>query len=457
METTIQNVWSKSKVLIKGLIIAFLVLLLIIPTFFIQGLIAEREQRQKEAIAEVSSKWAGGQVVTGPLLVLPYWQTDSDTATKKIRSKHFAYFLPDALVVNASIIPKEKHRGIYKVMLYNSMLNLSGRFNEIDVSKMNILPEDIIWNEAFVKLNVSDVKGLNEELNLNWNNQLFSLSPQSFEDRSGSKGLTANIPVSGVADLKNISFSIKLDLNGSEELLVTPVGRSTSVSFQSKWPHPSFIGDILPQTSQVKDTGFTATWKSMAYKRAYPQQWKDDAYILGSRSRGFETVSSRTYDVVNNSSQINDASFGASLFVPVNGYQKTMRSVKYAVLCILLTFAAFFLIETSNKRSVHPFQYGLIGLALVLFYVLLLSLSEYIGFNASYIIASVATIGLISWFVKGILFSGRLSGILSIVLVLMYTYVFTILQLQDYSLLFGSIGLFITLAVIMYFSRKIQW
>jgi inner membrane protein len=321
---------------------------------------------------------------------------------------------------------------------------------------MNILPEEVIWNEAFIKLNVSDVKGLNEELSLNWNNQLFSLSPQSFEDRSGLKGLTANIPVSSLNGLKNISFSIKLDLNGSEELLVTPVGRSTSVSFQSKWPHPSFIGDILPQTSQIKDSGFTATWKSMAYKRAYPQQWKDDAYILGSKSRSFETVT-RDYDVINNSSQINDASFGASLFVPINGYQKTMRSVKYAVLCILLTFAAFFLIETSNKRSVHPFQYGLVGLALVLFYVLLLSLSEYIGFNASYIIASVATIGLIGWFVKGILFSGRLSGMLSLVLVLMHTYVFTILQLQDYSLLFGSIGLFITLAVIMYFSRKIQW
>jgi inner membrane protein len=456
METTIQNVWSKSKVLIKGLIIAFLVLLLIIPAFFIQGLIAEREQRQKEAIAEVSSKWAGRQVVTGPLLILPYWQTDSDTATKKIQSKHFAYFLPEALTVNARIFPREKHRGIYKVMLYNSIINLSGQFKDIDISKMNILPEEVIWNEAFIKLNVSDVKGLNEELSLNWNNQLFSLSPQSFEDRSGLKGLTANIPVSSLNGLKNISFSIKLDLNGSEELLVTPVGRSTSVSFQSKWPHPSFIGDILPQTSQIKDSGFTATWKSMAYKRAYPQQWKDDAYILGSKSRSFETVT-RDYDVINNSSQINDASFGASLFVPINGYQKTMRSVKYAVLCILLTFAAFFLIETSNKRSVHPFQYGLVGLALVLFYVLLLSLSEYIGFNASYIIASVATIGLIGWFVKGILFSGRLSGMLSLVLVLMHTYVFTILQLQDYSLLFGSIGLFITLAVIMYFSRKIQW
>jgi len=457
METTIQTVWSKSKVLVKGLIIAFLVLLLIIPTLYVQNLIEEREQRQKEAVTEVSNKWAGRQTVTGPMIVLPYWQTDGDTATKKIRSKHFAFSLPDELSVNAAIFPKEKSRGIYKVMLYNSRVNLSGSFKDIDLQKLNILPEDVIWNESFVKFNVSDVKGLNDELILQWKNQPLHLSPQSFEDRSGSNGLTAALSLNGIDDLKNSIFSCQLDLNGSEQLLFTPLGKSTSVNMQSKWPHPSFTGDILPQNSQVRDSGFTANWKSMAHKRSFPQQWKDDAYALGKPIWNAGMIERRTTAVVDNSNYITNAAFGADLFVPVNGYQKTMRSVKYSVLCILLTFSAFFLIETTNKRSVHPFQYGLIGLALVLFYILLLSFSEYIGFTASYIIASIATIGLIAWFAKSILFSGRLSGILSLVLVLMYSYVFTILQLQDYSLLFGSIGLFITLAIIMYFSRKIQW
>jgi len=457
METTIQSVWSKSKVLVKGLIIAFLVLLLIIPTLFVQNLIEEREQRQKEAVAEVSNKWAGRQIVTGPMIVLPYWQTDGDTAAKKIRSKHFAFFLPDELSVNTTIFPKEKYRGIYKVMLYNSKVNLSGSFKGIDLQKLNILPEDVIWNEAFVKFNVSDVKGLNDELVLQWNNQPLNLSPQSFEDRSGSNGLTTGLLLNGIDDLKNSNFSSQLDLNGSEQLLFTPLGKSTSVIMQSKWPHPSFTGDILPQNSQVKDSGFTANWKSMAHKRSFPQQWKDDAYTLGNPVWNAGMIDRRTTAVVDNSNYITSAAFGADLFVPVNSYQKTMRSVKYSVLCILLTFSAFFLIETTNKRSVHPFQYGLIGLALVVFYILLLSFSEYIGFNLSYFIATIATIGLIAWFAKSILVSGRLSGILSMVLVLMYSYVFTILQLQDYSLLFGSIGLFITLAIIMYFSRKIQW
>jgi inner membrane protein len=170
----------------------------------------------------------------------------------------------------------------------------------------------------------------------------------------------------------------------------------------------------------------------MAHNRKFPQYWKEGSYDL------------------------NTAAFGVDFFIPVNGYQKTMRSVKYAALCILLTFAAFFLVETINKKPVHLFHYGLIGLAMILFYVLLLSLSEYLSFNFSYVIAAASTIGLISWFVKSILSSGKLTTVLSFVLLVMYTYIFTLLQLQDYALLFGSIGLFIMLAIVMYFSKRIN-
>jgi inner membrane protein len=202
---------------------------------------------------------------------------------------------------------------------------------------------------------------------------------------------------------------------------------------QSSWPDPSFTGGRLPDTSEINKNGFTARWKSLFHTRNFPQVWKDDSYDLSL------------------------SSFGTDLFIPVNGYQKTMRAVKYAILCILLTFVAFFLIETNNKKSAHPLQYALIGFALILFYTLLLSFSEYIGFNTAYAIAAVATIGLIAWFVRGILQSGKSTTLLSIVLILVYSYVFTILQLQDYALILGSIGLFFTLGVIMYFSRKIRW
>ena len=447
METVVQNVWSKTKIIIKGLIIGGIVLILQIPTMFVQDLIKEREQRQKEAIMEVSSKWARKQNIAGPVLVLPYWQPNADS-NKKSSNKHFAYFLPDVLTIHSTVSPEEKYRGIYKVMLYTSRIKLKGVFNSVALEKLKLDPKDVIWNEAFVHINISDVKGLNEELKLQWNNQVLAMSPDAVEGTAMGNGLNAPLNLNMGEDVKHIDFAADLMLSGSEELLFTPVGKSTSVEMSAKWPHPSFTGDILPVNSKISNDSFHANWKSVSQKRNFPQQWKNNAFII-SNSNETSTVA-----IANN---INGSSFGTNLYVPVNGYQKTMRSVKYSFLCILLTFAAFFLIETSNRKSVHPFQYGLVGLALVLFYTLLLSFSEYVGFNLSYVVASLATIGLIAWFVKGVLGSAKLTTVLSVVLVLVYTYVFTILQLQDYALLLGSIGLFIALAIIMHFSKKIQW
>ncbi|MCU7548563.1 cell envelope integrity protein CreD [Chitinophagaceae bacterium LB-8] len=455
MESFAQNIWSKSKLLVKGLIIGLLVLLLMIPTFYVQNLIKEREERQKEAIAEVSSKWASRQNISGPVVVVPYWKAAGDTS-KRVQTKHFATFLPDDLNINSVVSPLEKHRGIYKVMLYTSKNDISATFKEINPQKLNISQENILWNEAFVKMYVTDTKGLNEELVVKWNNRPCLMAPQTEAEEVASGGLSAPLNLTKAEDFKNVKVSATVDLSGSEQLLFTPFGKITTVNLQSSWPHPSFTGNILPQSSNLKENGFSATWKSLAHKRNFPQQWKDGAYVVGDQD-GRSVDHATTTTPVGNGINTSSAAFGVDLFVPVSGYQKTMRSIKYAVLCILLTFAAFFLIETTQKKSVHPFQYGLIGLALILFYTLLLSFSEYIGFNASYIIASLATIGLIAWFVNGILTSSRLTTLLAMVLLLMYTYIFTLLQLQDYALLLGSIGLFITLGVIMSFTRKMQW
>jgi inner membrane protein len=450
METVVQSVWTKTKVLVKAIIIGGIVLILQIPTFFVQDLIKEREQRQKEAIAEVSSKWARKQNIAGPVLVLPYWETGADTTSKSM-TKHYAYFLPDTLNINSTVSPEEKYRGIYKVMLYTSKINLKGSFNSIALEKLKIDPKYVIWSEAFTQVSISDIKGLNDDLKLQWNNQVLTLSPDDRQSGAIDGGLSAPLNLTGFEDLKHVDFASSMNISGSEELLFAPLGKSTTVDMNAKWPHPSFTGDILPLSSKISSDSFSAKWRSVSQKRSFPQQWRDDAFTIRPFREGGDVNSAV------GAANINGNSFGANLYVPVNGYQKTMRSVKYSFLCILLTFAAFFLIDTSNKKSVHPFQYGLVGLALVLFYTLLLSFSEYIGFNFSYAVAAVATIGLIAWFVKGILNSSKLTIVLSVVLLLVYTYVFTILQLQDYALLLGSIGLFITLAIIMHFSKKIQW
>ena len=437
MSTNATEIWTKSKLLIKAGIIFILVLLLLIPTYSVKELIAEREARQKEAIAEVSQKWAGKQSITGPLLVIPYWQTITDTVNKTRVVKHTAFILPTDLAIQSVVVPQEKHRGIYKVMLYTTHLYITGNFNNISIESLKIPAENVVWKEAYLQLGITDTKGLDEELKMSWNDTTLTFAPGA-SATGGRNGLTAPLAIHGIEDLKNTTFSTNIHLSGSEQLLFNPIGKTTTVTVKSNWPHPSFTGTLLPQSTSVKDSGFTATWKSLAYKRDFPQQFKEE-------------------DISGNSYNLSSAAFGVDLFVPVNGYQKTMRSIKYAILCIALTFTAFFLIEMINKVFVHPFQYGLIGLALVLFYTLLLSFSEYTGFNIAYAIASVCTIGLIGWFVSGIVSSNRLSLLLSMVLLLLYSYVFTILQLQDYALLVGSIGLFLTLAVVMYFSRKIQW
>ncbi|HEY6505115.1 MAG TPA: cell envelope integrity protein CreD [Chitinophagaceae bacterium] len=450
METIASNILQKSKLLIKGLMIGGLVLLLLIPAYFVQSLIKEREERQKEAVSEVSSKWADRQNVTGPLLVIPYNENTTSSDGKPLIIRHQAYFLPDKLDIQSTVNPEKRYRGIYQVMLYSSEIKMTGKFSPLPLEKMKIAPAVILWSEAYVSMGVSDAKGLQNEILLKWNDSTVGLSPAVSSAASVGELFTAPLQLTEGDITKDISFSATLNLNGSEQLLFTPVGKETTVEMRSAWPDPSFTGGQLPLTSDINKSGFTAKWKNLSHTRKFPQQWIDNASKVGdyisTQIHGMDTMNS-----------LSSEAFGADLFVPVNGYQKTMRSVKYAILCILLTFAAFFIIETVNKRSVHPFQYALIGLALILFYTLLLSFSEYTGFNIAYIIASVATVGLIAWFVKGLLQSSKLTSVLSVILVLMYSYVFTILQLQDYSLLLGSIGLFLTLAVIMHFSKKIQW
>lgn len=433
METIVENTWQKSKLIIKGLIIGALALLLLIPASFVQSLIQEREARQKEAFAEVSSKWAARQNITGPVLVIPYTRSATDKDGKPIIIKSLAYFLPDKLNIESNVNPEKRSRGIYQVMLYSSSVKLSGSFSPLPLQKLNLAAADLAWNEAYVCIAITDAKGLKDELQIKWNDSTLSLTPSYINNAVFKEGFVSPVNFSEASVNSSISFSSEISINGSEQLTFTPIGKQTVVQMQSAWPDPSFTGTQLPDTSSISKNGFAARWKSLSHTRNFPQAWKDDNYNLAA------------------------SSFGTDLFIPVNGYQKTMRSVKYAVLCILLTFTAFFLIETNNKKSVHPVQYALIGFALILFYTLLLSFSEYIGFNGAYAVATAATVGLITWFVKGLLQSMKLSVLLSLVLVLLYSYIFTILQLQDYALLLGSVGLFLTLAVVMYYSRKVQW
>jgi inner membrane protein len=234
-------------------------------------------------------------------------------------------------------------------------------------------------------------------------------------------------------DSSNYKFSLDFDLKGSQMLYFIPVGEVTDVNIASSWANPSFNGAFLPDNRTVSDSGFTANWNILHLNRNFPQQW------IGSLQR------------------IDYSAFGIDLLLPVDSYLKSMRSIKYAILFIGFTFLVFFFVEVLNKVFIHPVQYVLVGIALVVFYTLLLSISEHLTYNLAFLVSAVATLLLIIGYVKAILKSNMLTFLIGGILSVLYTFIFVIIQLQDYALLIGSIGIFIILSLVMYFSRKIDW
>ncbi len=444
MENIIATLWNKNKIIFKSFLIGLLVLLLLIPTFFIQGLVSERKQRQQEAVTEISSRWAGSQTVAGPVIGIPYTESVTDGGNTH-ELKRWAYFLPGKLDIRARLVPEVRYRGIYQAIVYTTELQLHGSYDSLSISELNMPREKLLWNEAAVFFDVSDVQGLKEDMVLHLaaggttganpgaSTSDLQLIPAKFSTEQFKNALSASLPAWITSANGPLEFSATVSLKGTGNLLFVPAGRETRAEATSTWANPSFTGSVLPDIRTVKDSGFVASWKVLALNRKYPQQWKQGSYDL------------------------NSSAFGVDLIVPVDAYQQTTRSVKYAILIIVLTFTAFFLIEWIYSRPIHSLQYLLVGFALCVFYTLLLSLSEYTGFNMAYGLAAAATIGLIGWYVGSMLRSSKMSLFIICLLAVQYGFVFTLIQLQDYALLMGSLGLFVTLAVVMYFSRKIKW
>lgn len=450
MEIKTPGNWNNFRTLFKSALVGALILLLLIPTVFIQNLVSERQDRQRQAVAEIGSRWAGSQTVTGPVIGIPYYDTVSDNAGRQ-SIKRWAYFLPDRLDIHSTVVPEKRYRGIYEVIVYTTKLDIRGNFKRLPLEELGLLPSAMIWKEARVFFDISDIQGLNEDVVLKIGTTpgtggaaAFSASvPLAAGGRTTDQfanALSAPLP-DGLGEMASgggadgnpaLEFSTTVQMKGSGDLLFVPVGKETKVSASSTWSNPSFTGSALPDVRTVGDSGFVADWKVIALHRKFPQQWKQGTYDLAS------------------------AGFGVDLIVPVDAYQQTTRSVKYAILIILLTFTAFLLIEWIYNLPMGALQYVLVGFALCIFYTLLLSLSEYLGFNAAYGLAAAATIGLIGWYVGVMLHSRRVSLFVIFLLAVQYGFVFILIQLQDYALLMGSLGLFVTLAIVMQASRKIK-
>jgi inner membrane protein len=416
-------------------VILVLIMVLIIPTVMVQDLIDERTQRQQEAVDEVSSKHALSQTVAGPILTIPYKHkrnvyNKSTGKTEVATERMMFHILPDELKINGEVNSESRKRGLFEVIVYQSDLDISASFKDLPLEKLNIPKEQMELEKAFITLGISDLKGLSEQVKIKVDDSSFTCNPGVLTDEVLNSGLHVNVPLK--LDQQKLKVSCQLDLKGSQQLMFVPIGKETVVDLHSDWQDPSFSGEFIPHTRSVNDKGFDATWKVLNLNRNFPQEW------TGAK-------------------KIENSAFGVDMNMPVDVYQKATRVAKYAMLFIILTFLVFFFVEVINKVLIHPIQYILVGIALILFYVLMLAMSEQIYFNAAYLLASVMTIGLIFFYAKAILGSRKLGLLTASILLIMYMFIFVIIQMQDYALLFGSFGVFLILGVTMYFSRQVDW
>ena len=441
---------KRYRTIIKLIGVGILILLLLIPLGMISGVLSDRLNRRNEAVSDITSSWGKQQCVIGPVLGIPYqyrFKTIKEIAGPdgKLEKREveetaiaIAYFLPELLNMTGDAETQMLHRGIYDAAVFRAQVKLAGKFAPPDFGALKIDIKDVQWKDAFVTIAINDLRGTREGLVLDWGGIKRPLLPGS-QVPGYTTGATAML-----GDAKPIGapveFSIPIDFNGSDGIYFAPFGVQNEATLKSNWPDPKFLGAFLPAERDVRADGFDAKWKVSYYGRDYPQSW-----------------TSRTGNERFTTQAVSQSMFGAQFLSILDAYRFVERSIKYGVLFLVLVFTTFFLFEVTARQKIHPFQYLMVGAALCLFYLLLLSISEFIGFGLAYLIAAVASTLLITWYCRSFLGGGVRTLMIGAGLAGVYTFLYITLRQQDYALLMGSIALFIVLAVVMYVTRKVDW
>ncbi len=452
METIkeITSAWRRNAPLLRLLVLGFLMLLLQIPIAMIDGQIRERQTTSNQAFNEISNQWGKSQLIVGPRIVFPYTtrmtESSSDGKTHNITTKiRYVSFSPSQLTINGELNVEHRYRGIYEIPVYKAGLSLEGHFTKPDFTTLGIDPNCLQWDRAQLIVHATDTKAIQNKATLQWAGQTLAFkpgnghmmqshSPSSAHDLPPSSGIHADL--STPLEDKRYDFSINLEINGTRSIIFAPLGDNTELQLTSNWKDPSFKGEWLPDSRKIDSNGFTAKWHIPNLGRNYSNMWIIDK---------------------NTESIVQQSTFGVELFTPINNYRMADRSIKYQILFLMLTFLTLWLFEVLTKTRIHPIQYLMVGAALCLFYLLELSLSEHFGFIAAYIIAAglvVSQIAVYTWF---ILKSYRRTAVTGSLLIMLYGYLYVLLQEQDFALLAGTLGLFAVLYVVMFITRNIDW
>ncbi len=438
----------------KVLIIVALTVLIGIPLMMIHATIEERAQFRQQAVASIAADSVREQTITGPILAIRYTDdyeetvsstegstTKTEVVARSVQRTHLVF--PNDLAMDTSIKTDRRYRGIHQVLVYGGKHFISGDFV---LPVMNDLARSttksrLRVDQASIALGISDVRGIRNIPKIDWEGSIVEFE-QSTGLTSLPSGLHAKLPVMTLTAPARVKFSFSLGLDGIESQHFVPVGKNNKFSVKSDWPHPQFSGDFLPSPSDrvINDSGFSASWHISSLSTMAQKQ-------LRTVEDAVTTPGTRT--------QVDTFSIG--LIEPVNVYSLAERATKYGLLFVALTFAAFFVFEILKQLPIHPVQYLLVGLALVLFFLLLVSLSEHIDFALAYLIASVACIVLIGFYLSFVLRNWYRGMGFGTALTLLYGALFGLLMSENNALVLGAILLFTVLAAVMVATRKVDW
>jgi inner membrane protein len=436
-----ENKWEQfgQSISVKAVLIGALVLVLLIPLSMIDGLINERAGTKNQVLREIGDKWGGEVLFYGPILKVPYYTYENvivenqGVRSKKMqRNLNHVYVFPERLKHSIDLTSKKLYRSIYESVVYAANISISGAFGEIEFSGKEIAHDNILWKDAKLIIKTTNLKSILNDLKLTINNMELSFEPVY------SEGYSAHTLESEAFDFQQLfndenAFNLAISYNGSDAIQTVPIGKITETEISADWQDPSFFGYFLPsdEDKEISDKGFKAKWMVNHLNRPFSQIY------------------------YNQFPRIEEFAYGVNLKIINDDYQQSKRTSKYGLLVVALTFLVFFMIQVLHKFKVHLLHYFLVGLALVLFYSLLVSFSEHMRFIIAYFIASSSIILMVSLYVFSIIKSIKFASILSIALIILYTYIYVIIQLDTYALISGSVGLFVILGVVMYFSRKV--
>lgn len=426
-----------------GLLVA-LGLLLLIPLSMVRGLVSERQSRSQEVHREIASKWGESQTIAPPILSVPWTRTTTQKNGKILREETWIRTYPETLAIDADLETQTRKRSLFEVPVYTVSMDLKGVWNPEDLRKSSPGPDwTPQWTRAVVSVDPGEARSLVRAPNL-------ELAGRGME-------LSATVPMGGVtgchlhakADLSaettaRIAFRLQVVQRGSDEIAFVPAAGTTTARLRSDWVSPSFQGSFLPDRSTITASGFDATWSVSSLNMEIPMAWRDEDHGAKDDEDDYDATSS-------------PSTFAVSLLEPVDDYDSLDRSMKYGSLVVGLAFLALFVFEAFLDRALHPVQYGLIGLALALFYLLALSISEHLGFDTAYAISASVVTGLVTGYASSVLAGWKRGALLGTGLVALWSFLYTLLKAEDWALLMGSTGLFLILALVMWLTRRIDW